>query len=75
MNYFFLNFFSLLRKNCVSEKVWLGRKYFGLWGVKNSKNISSLYFMFQGILVISKRDLYFWVIYIYIYFSGDCRGE
>ena len=66
---FFLNFWY---KKLRLEKVWLGRSCFGLWGVKNSTNILLLYFIFQGILVISKTDLCFWVIYIH--FWGDGRG-
>ena len=45
-------------------------------GVKNSKYIVLLYFMFQSILIIFKKALYFCsIILFYIHFSGGDRGR
>ena len=37
---------------------------------KSGVSILLLNFMFQVILIIFKRDLYFWSIFIFIHFSG-----
>ena len=44
-------------------------------GSKNNEFLKINYFHVSGDSDHFKKDLYFWVIYIYIHFSGDAGGE